>query len=292
MRQNQKMPKENHIVAFYGNVPVPSDSYQGIPAGSLKPYREHFSMAEDSPLVAFDFESPDLQEGSIAYHPVFGPVYYRSGWRFSTERFIRDMKAAEANPAIIAHIIHVNSPGGEAFGCHEAFEAVKALKKPCYGVVDSVAASAGYYLIAGADKIFASSAFSHIGCIGIMCVMYDDSGMLEKYGLKEHEYYSSYSPLKNRIFNDARDGKGEDFIKRWLDPMALRFIEDVKSVRPGVTQPALEGESYYAVDAQAEGLVDGEKTLEDVVGLIRKKHGPKAVSHDTTIDINQLNFSL
>lgn len=272
-------------------MPVPSDSFQMVPADSRKPYREHFAMAEGSPLVAFDYDSPDLQDGSIAYHPVFGPVRYRSAWRFSTERFMQDLQAAEANPAIIAHIIHVDSVGGEAFGCHEAFEAVKALKKPCYGVIDTVAASAGYYLVAAADRIYTSSIFSEVGCIGTMAVMYDDSEMLKQWGLKEYEYYSTYSPLKNKVFNDAKDGNGEEFVKKWLDPMARQFIDDVKSVRTGISQRAQEGEAYYTADAMAAGLIDGENTLEEVVVLIQKKYGPKPAAQET-IDINQLNFSL
>lgn len=285
------MPKDNHIIAFLGKVPVPSDSFQMVSADSRKPYREHFAMAEGFPLVAFDYDSPDIQEGSIAYHPVFGPVYYRSSWRFSTERFTMALEAAEGNPAIMAHIIHVDSVGGEAFGCHEAFEVVKALKKPCYGVIDTVAASAGYYLVAAADRIYTSSIFSEVGCIGTMAVMYDDSGWLKQIGLEEHEYYSSYSPLKNKVFNDAREGNGDEFVKKWLDPLARQFIDDVKSVRTGVTQPAQEGEAYYTADAMAAGLIDGENTLEEVVEMIRKKHGPKPATQET-IDINQLNFSL
>ena len=285
------MPKENHIIAFLGKLPVPSDSFQRILVDSRKPYREHFAMAEGSPLVAFDYDSPDIQEGSIAYHPVFGPVYYRSSWRFSTERFTRDLEAAEDNPAIMAHIIHVDSVGGEAFGCHEAFETVKALKKPCYGVIDTVAASAGYYLVAAADRIYTSSIFSEVGCIGTMAVMYDDSGWLKQIGLEEHEYYSSYSPLKNKVFNDAREGNGEDFVKKWLDPMARQFIDDVKSVRPEIVQPAQEGETYYAAEALSAGLVDGENTLEEVIAFIQKKHGSKNPEQNT-VDINQLNFSL
>ena len=285
------MPRENHIIAFLGKVPVPSDSFQMVLADSHKSYREHFAMAEGSPLVAFDYDSPDLQDGSIAYHPVFGPVRYRSDWRFSTERFIRGLKAAEENPAIIAHIIHVDSVGGEAFGCHEGFETVKSLKKPCYGVVDTVAASAGYYLVAAADRIYTGSIFSEVGCIGIMAVICDDSKMLEQWGLEVHEYFSSYSPLKNKVFNDARKGNGEEFVKKWLDPVARQFIDDVKSVRSGITQPAQEGEAYYTADALAAGLIDGEKTLEEVVELIRKKHGPNPAAQET-IDINQLNFSL
>lgn len=272
-------------------MPVSSDSFQMVPADSRKPYSEHFAMAEGSPLVAFDYDSPDLQSGSIAYHPVFGPVRYRSAWRFSTERFIRGLEAAEENPAIIAHIIHVDSVGGEAFGCHEAFEAVKSLKKPCYGVIDTVAASAGYYLVAAADKIYTSSIFSEVGCIGTMGVLYDDSEMLKQIGLEVHEYYSSYSPLKNKVFNDAREGNGDEFIKKWLDPLAKQFIDDVKSVRSGITQPAQDGEAYYTSDALAAGLIDGENTLEEVVELIQKKYGPKPAAQET-IDINQLNFSL
>ena len=285
------MPKDNHIIAFLGKMPVPSDSFYRALADSSTPYREYFAKAEGSPLVSFDYDSPDLQDGSIAYHPVFGPVRYRSVLRFSTERFIRGLEAAEENPAIIAHIIHVDSVGGEAFGCHEAFEAVKALKKPCYGVIDTVAASAGYYLVAAADRIYTSSIFSEVGCIGTMAVMYDDSEMLKRWGLKEYEYYSTYSPLKNKVFNDARDGNGDEFVKKWLDPLARQFIDDVKSVRTGVTQPAQEGEAYYTADAMAAGLIDGENTLEEVVEMIRKKHGPKPATQET-IDINQLNFSL
>lgn len=284
------MPKDNHIIAFLGKVPVSSDSFQRVLADSRKSYREYFAQVDVSPLVAFDFDSPDLQEGSIAYHPVFGPVCYRSRWRFSTERFMQDLQTAEENPAIIAHIIHVDSVGGEAFGCHEAFEAVKALKKPCYGVIDTVAASAGYYLVAAADKIYASSIFSEVGCIGTMGVLYDDSGWLEQIGLEEHEYYSTYSPLKNKVFNDAREGNGDEFVKKWLDPMALRFIEDIKSVRSGITQTAQEGESYYTTEALAAGLIDGENTLEDVVRLIQKKHVNKT-EVQPSIDINQINFS-
>ena len=291
MGKIRKMPKDNHIIAFLGKMPISSDSFQRVLADSRKPYREHFAKAEGSLLVSFDYDSPDLQEGCIAYHPVFGPVYYRSSWRFSTERFIQDLQAAEANPAIIAHIIHVDSIGGEAFGCHEAFKTVKALKKPCYGVIDTVAASAGYYLVAAADKIYARSIFSEVGCIGTMGVLYDDSEMLKQIGLEKHEYYSSYSPLKNKVFNDAKEGNGDEFVKKWLDPMALQFIEDIKSVRPGITIEAQEGESYYTADAMAAGLLDGENTLEEVVELIQKKHGPKPAAQET-IDINQLNFSL
>lgn len=285
------MPGHNndHIIGFYGKVPSASASSQRYGMDRTVPYKKLFQKKEDSPLVFTDFGDPDIIDGSIAYHPVFGDVLYKSYWRFSTKQFITDLKEADANPAIIAHLIYVDSCGGEAFGCHEAFTTVRNLAKPCYGLIDSVAASAGYYLVAGARKIYAGSMFSEVGCIGIMSVMLDDSEMLRKWGLEEHEYYSSYSPLKNKVFNDARKGDGEEFVKRFLDPYAFQFIDDIRSVRKGISEEALQGETYYAADAMPAGLVDGEATLEEVIGMIMETVKPK---QDTApaIDINKFNF--
>lgn len=275
--------KKHNIIAFYGDLIATTS--RAIPSGPDVQYKKNFALAENLPLVKEDFDCSEINQGSIAYHPVFGSIVYRSWWRFSTEKFIADLIAADANPAIVAHIIHVDSLGGEAFGCHEAFSTIKELKKPCYGLIDSVAASAGYYLVAAADKVFASSMFSEVGCIGTMSVMYDDSEMLKQYGLTEREYYSNYSPLKNKVFNDARKGDGDEFVKRFLDPMAFQFIEDIKSVRPAVSQEALQGETYYSTEALPAGLIDGENTLEEIVEMICAKDQSRP-----SIDINTINF--
>lgn len=280
--------KKNSIIAFYGTVPVPSESSMRIDSfDPHKSYMDNIALSDDLPVVSDEFYSPDIKEGSIAYHPVFGNIYYRSYYRFSTERFINNLLSADANPSIAAHIIHVDSCGGEAFGCHEAYEVVRRLKKPCYALVDTTAASAGYYLAAGADKIYSSSIFSSVGCIGVMAVLYDDAGMLEKWGIKEHEYYSSYSPRKNKIFNDAEKGDGEEFVKTYLDPLAEAFINDVKSARPSASEAALEGETYYTEEAVAAGLVDGQKTLEDLISDIAKVVSKK---QSRQIDINKIPF--
>lgn len=112
-----------------------------------------------------------------------------------------------------------------------------------YALVESVAASAGYYIGAAADKVFASSIFSEVGSIGIVSTAYDDREMLEKAGLKEITLYSNYSPLKNKVQRDVLDGHPDEFVKRFLDPMALQFIDDVKSSRPSLTEEAQQASS-------------------------------------------------
>lgn len=234
----------------------------------------------------------EVEDGSIAYHPIFGPVCYSSWWRFSTEVFIEDLKAAEANPAIGAHLLHIDSPGGEVFMLHEAFEAVRTLTKPCIALIDSCCASAAYWLACAADKVYASSIFSSIGSIGVMSTFYDDEENLKKFGLKRIELYSSYSDLKNKIYKDVLDGKAEEFIATRLDPLAKQFIDDVRSVRTTIAEDseAVRGKLYYAMDAFPAGLIDGKSTFDEVISELRALIPEN--SDEPTIDINNLKIQL
>lgn len=281
------MPKKNkaeNAIALYAKIPVAARIENPLKG---KKYAKAVRASAGLGLIDEGFDAPDIPAGSIAYHPVFGRVRYRAyPWEFSTERFIAGLKAAEANPKIKGHVIHINSCGGEAFYVHEAFLAVKALKKPCYALIDSAATSGGYYLAAGADRIFATSQFSEIGCIGVMCILMDDSKYYESYGIKYHEYYSNYSPLKNKVANDALDGDGDEFVKRFLDPVAMAFIEDVRSTRPAVSEEAQQGASFLATEAVKAGLIDGIKTFEEVLLLF--DDGKPIAS--VPIDINQFDF--
>lgn len=289
------MPPKPKIL-FLGNVPASAD--QGPDAFVIlesaedrRPYREAvIKPASASLSYPSDFSDPEIPEGSVAYHPVFGEITYNSRWYFSTARLMADLSAAEENPSIVAHVLHIDSPGGEAFGLHEAFDAIRNLKKPCHAVIGSMAASAGYYLAAGADRVYASAMFSMVGCIGIVGLFYDDRKYLEKIGFEEREYYSSYSPLKNKVFRDARDGNGDEYIRRYLDPMALRFIEDVKGARTGITQAAQEGDTFYSDEAVAAGLIDGVKSFDDALRDLIEAISSNEKS--PSIDINQLNLCL
>ena len=232
-------------------------------------YHDAFKGLTDEGVLVYP-RSEKAQEGSIAYHPIFGPVYYSSWWRFSTEDFIEDLKAAEANPAIGAHLLHIDSPGGEVFALHEAHEIIKALTKPCIALIDSCGTSAAYWLACAADKIYTSSIFSSVGSIGVMSTFYDDQEAMKKYGIKEIELYSSYSDLKNKIYKDVLDGKVEEFIKTRLDPLAKQFIDDVCSVRTiAEDSEALRGKVYYATNAMPEGLVDGLNTMDGVISELQ-----------------------
>lgn len=274
------------IVAFYGKMPQTAEVNQIFSPKSGTKYKDAIPAPSFSSLVTrYRFLDDDIEDGSIAYHPVFGDIRMDSYWRFSTRRFMTDLKDAESNPAIVAHLIHVNSAGGEAFGCREAFQLIRSLKKPVIGLIDSLACSAGYYLVAGCNKVYASSIFSEIGCIGTMCTFYNDDKMMEDWGYKVHEYYSHLSTRKNKVFNDANDGDGEEYITRFLDPMAQDFIDNVKAARGEISEEAQQGETFYAAEAMAAGLIDGEASMEEVLDELKTLTNP-----NPSININELQL--
>ena len=280
------MTRKKPIIAFYGRIPNTAEVNQlFLPQDGVK-YKDAVPMPASSSLVSSDFSNPDIAIDSIAYHPVFGDIRMDSWWRFSTRQFMQDLETAEANPSIIAHLIHVNSPGGEAFGLKECYNLIRSLQKPVIGLIDGIACSAGYYILAGCDKVFASSIFSMVGCIGSMATFYNDDKMMENWGYEVYEYYSHHSPLKNKVFNDAVDGDGEDYVTRFLDPLAQTFIDDVVTARGEVSKDALNGETYFAPEAQAAGLIDGNSNLEDTIQYIRQ------LVNQPTININDLDLDL
>lgn len=238
--------------------------------GGLFCLAEQFSSDVASRLT-MDYSGEQVTAGSIAAFLICGYVYYdHAPWYFSTRNFIEDIKAADENPAISAHLLYIDTPGGEAFGLPEAFETIRSLTKPVYAFVDSMAASAGYYFAAGAKKIYAGSIFSNIGCIGAMAEMVDDTEWQKQCGLKTISIRSTYSPLKNKMAEDVLEGHPEEYIRERLDPLAEKFISDVRSARPDIKEDsdALKGKIYFAAVAQGEGLIDGVMKLDEVLDEI------------------------
>lgn len=75
-----------------------------------------------------EFDSPSLTDGTIAYHRVFGVVTANSYWYFSSKQMEQDIVAAENNPQISAHLLHINSPGGEAWYMDRLSETLRNAK--------------------------------------------------------------------------------------------------------------------------------------------------------------------
>ncbi|MDE6289060.1 MAG: signal peptide peptidase SppA [Muribaculaceae bacterium] len=83
-------------------------------------------------------------------------------------------------------VLRVNSGGGSAFASEQIWEALEYFKsqgKPFYVSMGDMAASGGYYISCGADKIFADRT-TLTGSIGVFGMVPDFSGLLtDKLGI-------------------------------------------------------------------------------------------------------------
>lgn len=103
------------------------------------------------------------------------------GVQAGSDTLARAFRRAEKNPHIAAVVFHVDSGGGDALASDLIWREVKRLraKKPVVAYMGDVAASGGYYVLAGADHLVAQSA-TLTGSIGVIGGKIVARGMYEK----------------------------------------------------------------------------------------------------------------
>ena len=217
-----------------------------------------------------EFDSPELPEGSIAYHRIWGIITAASKWYFSSKQFETDLLSAEDNPSIACHFIHANSPGGEAWYMDRLSQTMRSLQKPVITLYEQSNCSACYYITCHSNYIAALTNNDFVGCIGTMIDTYDFDGYFDKLGIKHIQARSHQSDLKNKKFDDLKNDKPDHYITDVLDPLTTQFIAEVRSCRKRMTgtkdeDPVLRGEVYYTQEGIDKGLVDGCMTFIEAV---------------------------
>jgi len=108
-----------------------------------------------------------------------------------TLKLIKDVGESKAS----ALIVEIASPGGTVTGSEKIYDELRLLaaKKPVVAVVDTMAASGGYIVALGADRIFADTN-SLVGSIGVLFEFPNVGKLLDNVGVKVETIKSS--PLK------------------------------------------------------------------------------------------------
>lgn len=221
--------------------------------------------------ITTDYASENITPGSLAYYPVMGMILSDSRWWFSSKQFVKDLVAAEANPLVNAHFLHIKSGGGEAWYLDRVAETLQSLNKPIYSYVEKVAASAAYYIGVHGATVKASTQNDLIGSIGTMIDGLDFMPFLESMGIKRIREVATRSDLKNKKYEDLKDGKPEQFIREELDPLQQQFEAAVRAARPQLNDlpeddPVFRGESFYASPASIDKtLIDGLTTFDEAL---------------------------
>lgn len=106
----------------------------------------------------------------------------------SAEKVIAALSAAFKNKNTQGVVLRINSPGGSPVQAQTIYEEMRRLRKkhpeiPLYAVVEDLCASGGYYVAAGADRIYVGKS-SIIGSIGVRMDGFGLTGLMEKLGIE------------------------------------------------------------------------------------------------------------
>lgn len=238
--------------------------------------------SKDIPITT-DYTSPELPAGTVSYHRLFGLlVAQHCYWLSSYMELADNLRAADANPAITAHLLHISSPGGEAYYLDAISAVIRSLTKPVVAHVEKVAASAAYWIASAAKAVYATTPFDTLGSIGIMSRFVNWDPAMEKEGARIVEIYATRSPMKNQAYREAISGHPDRYRTEVIDPLADSFVAHVRAHRQALAalpddHPALQGQSYFATEAAAIGLIDG---IQPIAASIQ--YAASLTAHPTT----------
>ena len=130
-----------------------------------------------------------------------------------TEKLADELRKLKDDEQVKAVVMRVNSPGGSAYVSEQIWKQVVELKKskPVVVSMGNVAASGGYYIACGADKIVAE-ANTLTGSIGIFGMFPNASGLFDKLAL-------TTDVVKTNEFADLGD------ISRPMTPDEMTLIQ-------------------------------------------------------------------
>jgi len=192
----------------------------------------------------------------------------------------KDIQAALDDPTVKAVLLNVDSPGGEATGCHELCEWIRTAceRKPIRSYVGGNGASAAYWIVSSTQMITVAPT-GFVGSIGVRMALIDDSKAQDESGFKRVEIISSQSPRKrSQPVDDELMGR----LQTRADYLAEVFVRSVAAMRSAKPETVIQewgaGDVLIASKAVAAGSADAIGSLEDAItGL------SKAVGDQTTM---------
>src|SRR5947199_4413857 len=188
----------------------------------------------------------------------------------SAERITTALQAAFKDKNTQGVIVRINSPGGSPVQAQTIYDEMRRLRKkypdiPLYAVVEDICASGGYFVAAGADRIYVGKA-SIVGSIGVLMNGFGFTGLMDKLGVErrlitagEHKgMLDPFSPL---------DAKEKEYIIGLMKDIHEQFIGVVREGRGKrlkETPDMFSGLIWTGQKSVDLGLADGVGSLDSV----------------------------
>ena len=207
-----------------------------------------------------------------------GEILYGEGNRdvIGQGTLMRALRKVRENDNVKAVVLRVDSPGGSSLVSDIIWREVILTKevKPVVVSFGNVAASGGYYLAVGADKIFAEPT-TITGSIGVFGTIPNIAELSKDIGINAEQVgtnansvdYSFFEPMRERFRKQLKEG-----VEMTYDTFLERVAEGRNMTKDEVNEVA-QGRVWSGVNALELGLVDELGNLDDAVAAAAEMAG-------------------
>lgn len=191
---------------------------------------------------------------------------------------------AATDSSVKALVLRIDSPGGSAFASEKirrAVEGVKARKKPVIVSMANVAASGGYWIAMGADRIYAEPG-TVTGSIGVFGIIPTFERSAARYGVTtdgvrttpfsgQIDLLGGTTPEVDRLLQAGVEGTYRKF---------LGLVANARKLPAARVAEIAEGRVWDGGTARQIGLIDAFGSLDEAVMDAAKRVGldPKTAS--------------
>ena len=254
-------------VINYGKKKVDTD-FSG-PMGMIKLFKTIIgggsqSDGDNGPTIAIVYAVGPISSGKNQASPLGGQT-------MGSETIVKALQQAGDNEDVKAIVLRIDSPGGSALASDLIWRATQTIDKPIVASMGDVAASGGYYIAMGADRILAEPG-TITGSIGVVGGKLTWGGLYEKIGVS--------SEVISRGKNSGIFSMTEKFSDTQREAI-VAMMEDIyrqftTKAAAGRDLPLEElealagGQVYTGRDAKRNGLVDELGTLQDAIRVAKE----------------------
>jgi len=234
----------------------------------------HAHLAAYGEGVALESYGFDLTAEGVAVIEMNGPLTKHTmslEAGTSTVMMRRTIRAAARDPRVKAIMLKVDSPGGTVSGTRDLAEVVAqaTAQMPVHVYIEDLGASAAYWVASQAAHI-STSPSSMVGSIGTYGVLYDQSGMFAREGIKAIVIRAGAFKGAGEPGTEITAEQREDY-QRVVDELNAQFLAAVSAGRrmdmARVTQIA-DGRVHIGESARALGLVDSVESFDSAMGRL------------------------
>ena len=186
----------------------------------------------------------------------------------AADRFVKEIDKIRKDESVKAVVLRVNSPGGSVVASEKIRTALDLLKaaKPVVASYGNYAASGGYWISNGCQKIF-SDATTLTGSIGVFSMIPEFSGLTKKIGVNMVSVGSNkHSDMftLTRPFDSAELSVMQNFIED-IYTQFITIVSEGRSIPVADVDEIAQGRVWVGTDALEIKLVDEIGTLKDAV---------------------------